>query len=178
MNWLIKTFTGINLVQSLHVCKPWCKRVLVWYPLAHLHGLKQKYFQHCDVTTCPAPRIENIPNHDTTVSYRTEPWILWTVTPLKYTHTHRAVPGWRGARCEVWSLRYGGWGVRFRSSRGAGPGATAPVAPPKGRPCTHTHTHTHTHSCWFCYTCGDSHRRNGFCTVQTVYSIALHQPYT
>ncbi len=29
--------------------------------------------------------------------------------------------------------RYGG-GVRFRSSRGAGPGATAPVAPPKGRP--------------------------------------------
>ncbi len=43
---------------------------------------------------------------------------------------------------------------------------------------THTHTHTHTHTCWFCYTCGDSHRRNGFCTVQTVYSIALHQPYT
>ncbi len=31
--------------------------------------------------------------------------------------------------------RYGGGGVRFRSSRGAGPGATAPVAPPKGRPC-------------------------------------------
>ncbi len=39
-------------------------------------------------------------------------------------------------------------------------------------------THSHTHTCWFCYTCGDSHRRNGFCTVQTVYSIALHQPYT
>ncbi len=73
----IKTFTGINLAQSLHVCKPWCKRVLVWYPLACLHGLKQKYFQHCDVTNCPAPRIENIPNRDTTVSYRTEPWILW-----------------------------------------------------------------------------------------------------
>ncbi len=52
----IKTlFTGINLAQSLHVCKPWCKRVLVWYPLAHLHGLEQKYFQHCDVTNCPAP---------------------------------------------------------------------------------------------------------------------------
>ncbi len=67
----IKTFTGINLAQSLHVCKPWCKRVLVWYPLARLHGLKQKYFQHCDVTNCPAPRIENIPNRDTTVSYRT-----------------------------------------------------------------------------------------------------------
>ncbi len=30
--------------------------------------------------------------------------------------------------------RYGGGGVGFRSSRGAGPGATAPVAPPKGRP--------------------------------------------
>ncbi len=29
------------------VCKPWCKRVLVWYPLARRHGLKQKYFQHC-----------------------------------------------------------------------------------------------------------------------------------
>ncbi len=78
----IKTFTGINLAQSLHVCKPWCKRVLVWNPLARLHGLKQKYFQHCDVTNCPAPRIENIPNRDTTVSHRTEPWILWTVTPL------------------------------------------------------------------------------------------------
>ncbi len=56
--------------------------MLVWYPLARLHGLKQKYFQHCDITNCPAPRIENVPNHDTTVSYRTEPWILWTVTPL------------------------------------------------------------------------------------------------
>ncbi len=43
----IKTFTGINLAQSLHVCKPWCKRLFVWYPLARLHGLKQKYFQHC-----------------------------------------------------------------------------------------------------------------------------------
>ncbi len=74
----IKMFTGINIVQSLHVCK----RVLVWYPLAYLHGLKQKYFQHCEVTNCPAPRIENVPNRDTTVSYRTEPWILWTVTPL------------------------------------------------------------------------------------------------
>ncbi len=25
----IKTFTGINLAQSLHVCKPWCKLMLV-----------------------------------------------------------------------------------------------------------------------------------------------------
>ncbi len=39
-------------------------------------------------------------------------------------------------------------------------------------------THTHTHTCLFCYPCGDFHRHNGFCTVQTVYSIALHQPYT
>ncbi len=82
----IKTFTGINLAQSLHVWKPWCKRLLVWYPLAHLHGLKQKYFQHCDVTNCPPPHIKNIPNRDTTVSYRTEPWILWTVTPLIYIY--------------------------------------------------------------------------------------------
>ncbi len=84
----IKTFTGINLAQSLHVCKPWCKRMLVWYPLARLHGLKQKYFQHCDITNCPAPRIEIIPNRDTTVSYRTEPWILWTVTPLIYIYIY------------------------------------------------------------------------------------------
>ncbi len=69
----IKMFISINLVQSLHVCRPWCKRVLVRYPLAHLHGLKQKYFQHCDVTNCHAPHIENVPNRDTTVSYRTEP---------------------------------------------------------------------------------------------------------
>ncbi len=73
----IKMFTGINIAQSLHVCK----RVLVWYLLAYLHGLKQKYFQHCDVTNYPAPRIENVPNRDTTVSYQTEPWILWTLHP-------------------------------------------------------------------------------------------------
>ncbi len=82
----IKTFTGINLAQSLHVCKPRCKRMLVWYPLARLHGLKQKYFQHCDVTNCPAPHIENVPNCDTTVSYRTVN--LWTVTPLIYIQVH------------------------------------------------------------------------------------------
>ncbi len=68
---------------------------------------------------------------------------LFSVYIYIYIVTSRAVPGWRGARCEVWSgaplgpfamaLR-GGGGVRFRSSRGAGPGATAPVAPPKGRP--------------------------------------------
>ncbi len=79
----IKMFTGINIAQCLHT-KPWCKRVLVWYPLAYLHGLKQKYFQHCDVTNYPTPCIENIPKRDITVSYRTEPWILWTVTPLIY----------------------------------------------------------------------------------------------
>ncbi len=43
---------------------------------------------------------------------------------------------------------------------------------------THTHTHTYTHTHLFHYPCGDFHRRNGFSTVQTVYSIALHQPYT
>ncbi len=69
----IKTFTGINLAQSLHVCKPWCKRVLVWYPLARLHGLKQKYFQHCDVTNCPTPpyRKHTEPWHHCVVSNRT-----------------------------------------------------------------------------------------------------------
>ncbi len=119
----IKTFTGINVAQSLHVCK----LVLVWYPLARLtftfyiyafsrrfypkrltlhssysftfdqlllslgiepmilallapcstswatgkplslHGLKQKYFQHCDVTNCPPAPVSK--------TYR-------TVTPL------------------------------------------------------------------------------------------------
>ncbi len=35
----------------------------------------------CDsLASCPS--IENVPNRDTTQSYRTEPWILWTVTPL------------------------------------------------------------------------------------------------
>ncbi len=72
-------FTSINLALAL--CKPWYKRVLVRYPLARPLGLKQKYF-HCNMTNCPAPRIENVPSSDTTVSYRTEPWILWTVTPL------------------------------------------------------------------------------------------------
>ncbi len=49
---------------------------------------------------------------------------------------------------------------------------------------THTHTHTarartHTHThVWFAILVGTIHRRNGFYTVQTVFSIALHQPYT
>ncbi len=42
---------------------------------------------------------------------------------------------------------------------------------------THTHTHTHTHV-WSAILVGTLHRRNGFYTVQTVFSIALHQPYT
>ncbi len=95
-------FTGINLEQSLHVCK----RVLVWYPLAYLHGLKQKYFQHCKVTNCPAPRIENVPNRDTTVWYRTEPWILWTVTPLVAAQTNGALACQKGrSRCVYKSAR-------------------------------------------------------------------------
>ncbi len=38
-----------------------------------------------------------------------------------------------------------------------------------------SHTHTHTHTRWFL---GTFHKRNGFYTVQTVYDIALQQPYT
>ncbi len=41
---------------------------------------------------------------------------------------------------------------------------------------THTHTHTHTHVGFPCFM-GTFHRRNGFYTVQTVYSIPLHCPY-
>ncbi len=78
----IKMFPSINLVFSLHVCKHWCKHLLVWEPLARLHGLKQKYFQHCNVTNRLAPPYQKLT--DTTVSYRTEPWILWTGTPLIY----------------------------------------------------------------------------------------------
>ncbi len=78
-------FTGINIAQSLHVCK----RVLVWYPLAYLHGLKQKYFQHCDVTNCPAPPVSKTYRTVTPpVSYRTELWSLWTVTPLIYIYIY------------------------------------------------------------------------------------------
>ncbi len=45
--------------------------------------------------------------------------------------------------------------------------------------CTHgthasTHTHTHTHTRLFLWIVGTFHRRNGFYTVQTVFSIALH----
>ncbi len=43
---------------------------------------------------------------------------------------------------------------------------------------THTLTHTHTHTVWSAILVGTLHRRNGFYTVQTVFSIALHQPYT
>ncbi len=48
--------------------------------------------------------------------------------------------------------------------------------------CTHTHTHTHArthaHIHTFLWFTGTLHRRNGFCTVQTVCAIALHLPYT
>ncbi len=75
----IKTFTGINLAQS---CKPWCKRVLVWYPLARLHGLKQKYFQHCDVTNCPP----------TLYRKRTEPWHYCVVLNRTVNFVNRYTP--------------------------------------------------------------------------------------
>ncbi len=57
----IKTFTSINLAQMLGL-QPWCKSVHVRYPLARLHGLRQKYFQHCDVTNCPRTCIQNVLN--------------------------------------------------------------------------------------------------------------------
>ncbi len=44
--------------------------------------------------------------------------------------------------------------------------------------CCDRHTHTHTHTCWFLWFTGTLHRRNGFCTVQTVCAIALHLPYS
>ncbi len=77
----IKTFTGINLGQSLHVLQTLVQTRACLISISSPSWFKTEYFQHCDVTNCPAPRIENIPNRDTTVSYRTEPWILWTVTP-------------------------------------------------------------------------------------------------
>ncbi len=68
----IKTFTSINLAKFAHVQTLVQTRAFL-ISIGCLHGLKQKYFQHCDVTNCPAPRIENILNCDTTVLYRTEP---------------------------------------------------------------------------------------------------------
>ncbi len=59
----IKMFTGINIAQSLHVCK----RVLVWYPLAYLHGLKTEIF--------PTLRRNQLPPPPVSKTYR-------TVTPL------------------------------------------------------------------------------------------------
>ncbi len=66
--------------SSLLHYKPWCKRVLVWFPLARLNGLKLKYFQHCDVTNCPAPVSKTY--RTVTPLCRIKPNILWTVTPL------------------------------------------------------------------------------------------------
>ncbi len=40
---------------------------------------------------------------------------------------------------------------------------------------THTHTHTHVYSAIYM---GTFHRRNGFCTLQTVFAIALHQGFS
>ncbi len=76
-------FTGTNLAEFARVQTLVQTHACV-ISLARLHGLKQKYFQHCDITSRPAPRIENVPNRDTTVSYRTETRILWTITPLVY----------------------------------------------------------------------------------------------
>jgi len=40
-----------------------------------------------------------------------------------------------------------------------------------------THTHAHT-QVWFTIFVGTLHRRNDFYSVQTVYSISLHYPYS
>ncbi len=77
----IKMLTSIILAFSLHVCKPWCKRVLVWYPLARLHGLKLKYFQHWDITNCPAPFRK-----------RTEPWHHCVVLNRTVNFVNRYTP--------------------------------------------------------------------------------------
>ncbi len=69
-------FTSIYLAQSFHVCVCVCVCVCVWYPLARLHGLKQKYFQHWDVTNCPSPPISK--------TYQ-------TVTPLSCIEPNRTV---------------------------------------------------------------------------------------
>ncbi len=52
--------------------------------------------------------------------------------------------------------------------------------PTGSEPHTHTHTHTlsHTHTYLFLWIVGTLHRCNGYYTVQTVFSISLHQPYT
>ncbi len=62
-------FTVINIEQSLHVCK----RVLVisiglpsWFKTEIFPTLQRNQLPH-------PPRIENVPNRDTSVSYRTEP---------------------------------------------------------------------------------------------------------
>ncbi len=44
--------------------------------------------------------------------------------------------------------------------------------------CAHTHTHTHTHRRLFLLIVGTPHKCNGFYTVQTIFSITLHQGYS
>ncbi len=59
----IKTFTRHKSWANFRL-QPWCKSVLVWYPLARLHGLRPKYFQHCDLTNCPRTCIQNVLNRE------------------------------------------------------------------------------------------------------------------
>ncbi len=77
----IKMFTSINLAEFAHV-----QTLMQTHACVISIGLK--HFQHCDVTNGPAPRIENVPNCDTTVPYRTKRWIFWTVTPHIYTYIY------------------------------------------------------------------------------------------
>ncbi len=64
-------------------------------------GLNKKYFQHCDVTNCPAPRIKK----------RTEPWhhcivlnrtvnFVSRYTPNTYTYIYIVVVGRLDQKCQ------------------------------------------------------------------------------
>ncbi len=91
---VIPFLLSLSAYSELTEIKMFTKFALVWYSLARLHGLKQEFFKHHDVKNVPAPLIENVSNHNTTVSYRTEPWILWTVTPLIDRWMDRWMDGW------------------------------------------------------------------------------------
>ncbi len=51
----IKTFTGINLAQSLHVCKPWCKRVFCLISIGSPSWFKTEIFPTLRRNQLPRP---------------------------------------------------------------------------------------------------------------------------
>ncbi len=70
----------------IHSCV-FCLVIVVHESLVCPEQLNFLFFRKIlQVPQIPAPCIENVPNRDTTVSYQTEPWILWTVTPLIYIY--------------------------------------------------------------------------------------------